>query len=93
MTVKEQETNKMAYKPYKMRGKPFERNFGVKPHHCPPPTKFLGAIAGIAGKVIGGVKKVKGVVDKVKGAVGNVKEKIGSKVKDFTKSIIDTGIS
>tara|TARA_R110002072_G_scaffold113775_3_gene243486 strand:- start:1344 stop:1583 length:240 start_codon:yes stop_codon:yes gene_type:complete len=79
----------MAYKPYKMRGKPFERNFGV----TPPPTKFLGAIAGIAGKVIGGVKKVKGVVDKVKGAVGNVKEKIGSKVKNFTRSIIDTGIS
>ena len=75
------------YKPYRMKGNPMQRNFNL-----PPPTKFFGAIAGIASKVIGGVKKVKGVIDKVKGVAGKVKDGI-SKVKNFSRSIIDSGIS
>lgn len=78
----------MAYKPYKMKGDPMQRNFGI----APPPTKFLGAIAGIAGKVIGGVKKVKGVIDKVKSVGSKIKGGI-DKVKNFSRSIIDSGIS
>tara|TARA_R110000765_G_scaffold239253_2_gene341875 strand:+ start:536 stop:940 length:405 start_codon:yes stop_codon:yes gene_type:complete len=40
---------------------------------------FLGAVMGVAKKVVGGAKKVKGVVDKVKGGIEKGKSILGMK--------------
>tara|TARA_R100000742_G_C4265128_1_gene83118 strand:+ start:958 stop:1239 length:282 start_codon:yes stop_codon:yes gene_type:complete len=48
---------------------------------------FLGAVAGIAGKVMGGLKKAKGVVDKVKSVIPTINTKKKNNEEDDNEMV------